>query len=499
MWRPFGGRRDGCAGAVPRVGWRAGERVHRRAVRRRTPVAGGRVLARQAHRTAREPRRAGHPGRARHLPDPAHRLAGRAPLRAGLTGETARRSARRLRTLLGTDALCLTDQETVLAWDGVGAHHRTEVMERLGGPLETGRGEAFRLTCEEPDCPLRWAVVAPLTVDDRVHGALVACAPRESAVLVRAAGEVARWVSVQLELADLDQSRTRLIEAEIKALRAQISPHFIFNSLAVIASFVRTDPERARELLLEFADFTRYSFRRHGDFTTLADELHAIDHYLALVRARFGERLSVTLQIAPEVLPVALPFLCLQPLVENAVKHGLEGKTDKSHISITAQDAGAEALVVIEDNGSRHGPRAAAPHPVRRGQPLRRNRALQRRRTAAPGVRRRSRPRHRDRGGSGDEDHRPAPQVPAGRALRRPAPPPVTGATGANRRTGRGPTGAARAGKARTGKTLGRATGATGVRAGRAQVLCEATIPSVIRPSTTQPNHSQPLLPSATV
>ncbi|MDC2959987.1 histidine kinase [Streptomyces gilvifuscus] len=277
------------------------------------------------------------------------------PLRAGLTEETARKSARRLRSLLGTDALCLTDQKDVLVWDGVGGHHRTQIMERLAGPLETGRGEAFRLHCGHPDCPVRWAVVAPLTVDDRVHGALVACAPRESAVLVRAAGEVARWVSVQLELADLDQSRTRLIEAEIKALRAQISPHFIFNSLAVIASFVRTDPERARELLLEFADFTRYSFRRHGDFTTLADELHAIDHYLALVRARFGDRLSVTLQIAPEVLPVTLPFLCLQPLVENAVKHGLEGGAvsagGKCRITITAQDAGAEALVVIEDDG----------------------------------------------------------------------------------------------------------------------------------------------------
>jgi two-component system LytT family sensor kinase len=270
------------------------------------------------------------------------------PLRAGLTEETARRSARRLRTLLGTDALCLTDHDNLLVWDGVGDHH----MERLAGPLESGRGEAFRLHCEAPDCPVRWAVVAPLTVDDRVHGTLVACAPRESAVLVRAAGEVARWVSVQLELADLDRSRTRLIEAEIRALRAQISPHFIFNSLAVIASFVRTDPERARELLLEFADFTRYSFRRHGDFTTLADELHAIDHYLALVRARFGDRLRVTLQIAPEVLPVTLPFLCLQPLVENAVKHGLEGKTGTCHIQITAQDEGAEALVVIEDDGT---------------------------------------------------------------------------------------------------------------------------------------------------
>ncbi|MEV7288521.1 histidine kinase [Streptomyces sp. NPDC093252] len=274
------------------------------------------------------------------------------PLRAGLTEETARRSARPLRTLLGTDALCLTDATRVLAWDGVGGHHRAEITARLAGPLDTGRGEAFPLTCDTPDCPVRWAVVAPLTVDERVLGALVACAPRESAVLVRAAGEVARWVSVQLELADLDRSRTRLIEAEIKALRAQISPHFLFNSLAVIASFVRTDPEHARELLLEFADFTRYSFRKHGDFTTLADELHAIDQYLSLVRARFGDRLAVTLQIAPEVLPVALPFLCLQPLVENAVKHGLEGRTATCRISITAQDAGQEALVVIEDDGA---------------------------------------------------------------------------------------------------------------------------------------------------
>ncbi|AWZ09560.1 MULTISPECIES: histidine kinase [unclassified Streptomyces] len=274
------------------------------------------------------------------------------PLRAGLTEDAARKAAKRLRSLLGTEALCLTDRTHVLAWDGPGAdHHERRAMVRVAELLDSGRSQSVRTECERPGCPLKWAVVAPLTGEDGMLGALVAYGSRESAVLVRAATEVARWVSVQLELSELDRSRTRLMEAEIKALRAQISPHFIFNSLAAIASFVRTDPERARDLLLEFADFTRYSFRRHGEFTTLAEELRSIEQYLALAGARFGERLKLTLQVAPEVLPVALPFLCLQPLVENAVKHGLEDSTEECRITIAARDAGAEALITIEDNG----------------------------------------------------------------------------------------------------------------------------------------------------
>ncbi|MGW6458014.1 sensor histidine kinase [Streptomyces sp. NPDC055078] len=274
------------------------------------------------------------------------------PLRAGLTEDTARKAAGRLRSLLGTEALCLTDRDTVLAWDGPGGdHHRQSVLVGVADVLDSGRSQSVHTGCEDLRCPLRWAVIAPLTGEEGILGALVAYGSRESAVLVRAATEVARWVSVQLELAELDRSRTRLIEAEIRALRAQISPHFIFNSLAAIASFVRTDPERARELLLEFADFTRYSFRRHGEFTQLADELRSIEQYLALAGARFGERLKVTLQVAPEVLPVALPFLCLQPLVENAVKHGLEDSPGECRITIAAQDAGAEAMVTIEDDG----------------------------------------------------------------------------------------------------------------------------------------------------
>jgi len=211
---------------------------------------------------------------------------------------------------------------------------------------------AGQLGCGDLECPVRGAVMVPIAVEDRIAGTQAAVTSTEPGPgLVQAALETARWGSTQLELAELDQSRARLVRAEVRALRAQISPHFVYNALTTIASFVRTDPERARELLLEFAEFTRYSFRSHGEFTTLAEELRSIDRYLTLERARFGDRLEVRLQIAPEVLPVAVPFLALQPLVENAVRHGLAAKTGVGTVSIVAEDAGTECLISVEDDG----------------------------------------------------------------------------------------------------------------------------------------------------
>jgi two-component system LytT family sensor kinase len=276
-------------------------------------------------------------------------------LRLGLTEASVEKSARHLRALLGTPAIAVTDTARTLVWDGPGDHHADQLLAAAASPLSAGRPVVVhyeQLVCPDPDCPVRGAVVAPIAVDERIVGTLAAVTSGEPGPgLVRAALETARWASTQLELAELDQSRARLARAEVRALRAQISPHFIYNALATIASFVRTDPERARELLLEFADFTRYSFRSHGEFTTLAEELHSIDQYLMLERARFGDRLQVRLQVAPEVLPVAVPFLALQPLVENAVRHGLAGKTGVGTVSIVAQDAGAECLISIEDDG----------------------------------------------------------------------------------------------------------------------------------------------------
>jgi two-component system, LytTR family, sensor kinase len=275
-------------------------------------------------------------------------------LREGLTEQGASKAAKHLRAMLGTHAVALCDNDSTLAWDGRGIHHRDLARQHASEVLNSGRTvvlDAQEVACGDPTCPIRTAILTPIISDERVVAALAAYGPIASASLVRATEEVAGWVSTQVELADLGRQRSRAMEAELRALRAQISPHFIYNSLAAIASFVRTDPDRARELLLEFADFTRYAFRRGGAFTTLAEELGNIEHYLALEQARFGDRLQITLLVAPEVLSVAVPYLAIQPLVENAVHHGLESKEGVGHVSITASDRGSEAEIVVEDDG----------------------------------------------------------------------------------------------------------------------------------------------------
>ena len=257
-------------------------------------------------------------------------------------------------------------------------------------------------------------ILSPLVVDDALVGTLAVGAPAATGGLVRAADEVAQWVSGQLELAALGDSRTQLMEAEVRALRAQISPHFIYNSLSAIASFVRTDPDRARMLLLEFADFTRYSFRSHGAFTTLAEELRSIERYLLLEQARFGDRLQVTLQVAPEVLPVTVPFLCIQPLVENAVRHGLQGQqTGPPH------DRRPRPRPGVRHRGRgrrrRRGPRAGTPRARRRRRAGLR-RARQRGRAAARRLQRRLRSGRGDRARRRHQGDRPGAQVRPGSA-----------------------------------------------------------------------------------
>ncbi|MBP2318569.1 two-component system LytT family sensor kinase [Nesterenkonia lacusekhoensis] len=151
------------------------------------------------------------------------------------------------------------------------------------------------------------------------------------------------------ELAEL--TRQQLVEAELRTLRAQISPHFIYNSLNAIAATIPADPVRARELVIDFADFTRYSLRAEGDFSTLEEELSAVERYVLLEKARFEDRVQVNLEIAPEVLSLRIPFLSIQPLVENALRHGADSASGQARVRLIAQEAGTHAVISVEDEG----------------------------------------------------------------------------------------------------------------------------------------------------
>lgn len=269
-------------------------------------------------------------------------------LRAGLSAPDVVKAARHLRVLLGSAAVAIVSVEGAVSFDGPSDGLESAARRIAAQVSASGRRQVFPAPGRDDDLE---AVGAPILVDGRVVGVVVAFAAPVRAALVRAAEEVADWCAAQVELGGLDASRTQLAEAELRSLRAQISPHFIYNALTAIASFVLTDPTRARELVLEFADFTRYSFRRQGEFTTIAEELGSIHSYLELERARFGDRLRVTLQIAPETLATVIPFLSVQPLVENAVRHGLEPGVGGGEIRIVSRDDGTHTEITVEDDG----------------------------------------------------------------------------------------------------------------------------------------------------
>ncbi|WP_328303198.1 ATP-dependent DNA ligase [Actinomycetospora sp. NBC_00405] len=142
------------------------------------------------------------------------------------------------------------------------------------------------------------------------------------------------------------------------ALRSRFSAHFVHNTLTAIASYVRTDPSRARELLTEFADFTRYSFRSGGELTTVGDELRNAERYLTLEQARFGARLRAEVAVAPEVRGVLVPPFVVAPLVENAVRHGIEPVPGGGAVSVFASGSGSDCVITVSDDGAGMGPEA---------------------------------------------------------------------------------------------------------------------------------------------
>src|SRR4051794_16382837 len=148
------------------------------------------------------------------------------------------------------------------------------------------------------------------------------------------------------------QLETRLIEARLKTLVAELHPHFLFNTLHAISTLVHRDPESADRMISRLSDLLRITFDRTGEPTvSLKDEIDFLQKYLDIEQTRFQDRLTVNVTIDPEALDGEVPRMILQPLVENAIKHGIAGRNGGSQIHVAAGRDGERLWMQVRDNG----------------------------------------------------------------------------------------------------------------------------------------------------
>lgn len=282
----------------------------------------------------------------------------------GFNEHNCARMAGIIREETGVGAVAITNTEKVLGFVGVGAdHHLPGMPISSAHTLQAIRhnevvyadGAAVPYCCSVTrDCKLGSCLVIPLRgTENRVIGTIKLYEPKTKffSSLNRTLGEgIARLLSNQLLSGRIEEQKQLLAQAEIKLLQAQINPHFLFNALNTLAAVIRRDPESARQLVQYLSTFFRKSLKRTGNDATLKDEIEHVDAYLRIELARFADRLNVRFDVPDDLLGLRLPAFSLQPIVENAIKHGISQMLEPGTIVISARRAGAVLTVVVEDS-----------------------------------------------------------------------------------------------------------------------------------------------------
>lgn len=282
-------------------------------------------------------------------------------LRKGLNEESANAVAQIIYKLTDYDAVAITNEHQILAHIGIGEDHhivggniwtvKTRAAIELG-EIQFGQNK-LEIGCSEVDCKLRSVIVVPLKVNEKAIGTLKIYRTRENAVLktdielVRGLGIL---FSTQLELGIVEKQKSLRAKAELNALRAQIKPHFLFNALNAIMSLTRTDAEKARLLLQELSVVLRNGFKNNEPFIPLTEELRFIEAYLNIEKARFPDKLKVEMHVENGI-ELMLPPLILQPLVENAIKHGIQQKQGVGTLKLYIRQLDGEVQFVVSDDG----------------------------------------------------------------------------------------------------------------------------------------------------
>ncbi|MDU1145380.1 LytS/YhcK type 5TM receptor domain-containing protein [Aeromonas rivipollensis] len=281
----------------------------------------------------------------------------------GFTPEASRKIAHIVQEETGVGAVAITDTDKILAFIGTGEdHHKPGTPITSAITLQAiaqnkvlfadGNRRPYRCSIS-PQCQLGSVLVIPLQGDQGVIGTIKLYEPKKRLFLKinHTLGEgIANLLSQQLLSGRLEQQQRLLVQSELKLVQAQINPHFLFNTLNTISAITRRDPERARQLLLHLSLFFRKNLKRQSGLTTLREEQEHCQSYLEIEQARFGERLTVINEIPPHLADMQLPSFTLQPLIENAIKHGICSLLEHGRIRLFAEEGPESVTLCVEDN-----------------------------------------------------------------------------------------------------------------------------------------------------
>ena len=290
-------------------------------------------------------------------------------LNTGFNSENADKIARIIYEETKVGAVAITDQEKILAFVGIGDdHHRPNTPISSQSTLDSmekndiiyldGSERPYQCSLAQ-DCKLGSALIIPLRAGKEVVGTIKLYEPKRklfSTANMSMAEGIAQLLSSQILYGDYQQQQTLLAQAEIKLLHAQVNPHFLFNALNTISAITRRDPDKARELIQNLSHFFRSNLKQNINTVTLKEELAHVNSYLSIEKARFTDRLEVEIDIEPELLDIKLPSFTLQPLVENAIKHGISNMLEGGKVKIYSKVHPQGALITVEDNAGSYEP-----------------------------------------------------------------------------------------------------------------------------------------------
>lgn len=259
-------------------------------------------------------------------------------------------------------AVAITDKNTILAHVGVGSDHhisgsliKTHATEQV---IKDGQMRILNspeeIECSSEGCQLKSALIVPLKEADETIGTLKLYFSKENGVSYTSeivAIGLSQLISTQLEASKVSKLKDLATKAEIKALQAQINPHFLFNALNTIVSLLRFNPDSARELIVNLSTYLRYNIEEANTFVDIRKELQQVKAYVEIEKARFGNKLNVFYDI-DDSIQTKIPSLIIQPLVENSIKHGILKGSGSGNVWIEVQKLSSnEVQVTITDDG----------------------------------------------------------------------------------------------------------------------------------------------------